>query len=36
MKKDNVNSIPKINIKFIYTKGGQIELESYIKYNYTK
>ena len=36
MKKDNVNSIPKININFIYTNGGQIELESYIKYNYTK
>jgi len=36
MKKDNVNSIPKITIKFIYTKGGQIELESFIKYNYSK
>ena len=36
MKKDKVNSLPRINIKFIYTKGGQIELESFIKYNYTK
>ena len=37
MKKDNSTfTIPKINIKFIYTKGGQIELESYIKYTYPK
>ena len=36
MKKDNVTSTPKINIKFIYTKGGQIELDSYIKYKYPK
>ena len=37
MKKDNSTSvIPKINIKFIYTKGGQIELESFIKYKYPK
>ena len=36
MKKDNSTSIPKINIKFIYTKGGQIELDSYIKYKYPK
>ena len=37
MKKDNATSnYPKINIKFIYTKGGQIELESVAKYNYPK
>ena len=36
MKKNNVTSMPKINIKFIYTKGGQIELESFIKYKYPK
>ena len=37
MKKDNATSLlPKINIKFIYTKGGQIELESFIKYKYPK
>ena len=34
MRKDNITDVPKINIKFIYTKGGQIELESYIKYKY--
>ena len=34
MRKDNITDTPKINIKFIYTKGGQIELESYIKYKY--
>ena len=37
MKKDNItNLMPKINIRFIYTKGGQIELESNIKYSYPK
>ncbi len=36
LKKNNNTSTPKINIKFIYTKGGQIELESYIKYKYPK
>ena len=36
MKKNNSTSTPKINIKFIYTKGGQIELESYFKYKYPK
>ena len=37
MKEDNAtNLMPKINIKFIYTKGGQIELESYIKYKYPR
>ena len=36
LKKNNSTSTPKINIKFIYTKGGQIELESYIKYKYPK
>ena len=36
MKKNNATSTPKINIKFIYTKGGQIELESYFKYKYPK
>ena len=36
MKKNNATSAPKINIKFIYTKGGQIELESYFKYKYPK
>ena len=36
MKKNNATSAPKINIKFIYTKGGLIELESYIKYKYPK
>ena len=37
MIKDNSTfSIPKINIRFIYTKGGQIELESFIKYKYPK
>ena len=37
MKEDNSTlTIPKINIKFIYTKGGQIELESYVKYTYPK
>ena len=37
MKEDNAtNLMPKINIKFIYTKGGQIELESYINYKYPR
>ena len=37
MKKDNSTfTIPKVNIRFIYTKGGQIELESNIKYKYPK
>ena len=37
MKKDNAtNLMPKVNIKFIYTKGGQIELESSIKYKYPR
>ena len=37
MKKDNItNLMPKITIRFIYTKGGQIELESNIKYSYPK
>jgi hypoxia up-regulated 1 len=37
MKDDNSTAtLPKINIRFIYTKGGQIELESYIKYKYPK
>ena len=37
MKKDNATSLsPKLNIKFIYTKAGQIELESFIKYKYPK
>ena len=36
MKKDNVTSLPKIKITFIYTKAGLIELESYIKYKYPK
>ena len=37
MKKDNSSfSIPKVNIRFIYTKGGLIELESFIKYKYPK
>ena len=37
MKKDNSTfTIPKINIRFIYTKGGQLELESFIKYKYPK
>ena len=37
MKDDNSTvTIPKINIRFIYTKAGQIELESYIKYKYPK
>ena len=37
MKKDNATfTIPKVNIRFIYTKGGQIELESSIKYKYPK
>ena len=37
MKQDNAtNLMPKVNIKFIYTKGGQIELESSIKYKYPR
>ena len=32
MKNDNITKIPKITLKFIYSKGGQIELESLIKY----
>ena len=32
MKEDNITTIPKITIKFIYSKGGQIELQSSIKY----
>ena len=36
MKKDNSTSTPKIYIKFIYTKGGQIELDSCMKYKYPK
>ena len=37
MKKNNAFSfIPKINIKFIYNKGGQIKLKSFIKYKYPK
>ena len=37
MKEDNsTNEMPKINIKFIYTKGGQIELEAIAKYKYPR
>jgi hypoxia up-regulated 1 len=36
MKKDNVTSMPKIKIQFIYTKAGLIELESLIKYKYPR
>ena len=36
MKQDNVTSLPKIKIQFIYTKAGLIELDSYIKYKYPK
>ena len=36
MKEDNVTSLmPHIKIRFIYTKGGQIELDSSIKYKYS-
>ena len=33
---NSTTTIPKINIKFIYTKGGQLELESSIKFKYPK
>ena len=36
MKKDNVTTMPKIKIQFIYTKAGLIELESLIKYKYPR
>ena len=36
MRKDNVTSLPKIKIQFIYTKAGLIELDSHIKYKYPK
>jgi len=36
MKKDNVTSLPKIKIQFIYNKAGLIELDSYIKYKYPR
>ena len=36
MKKDNVTSLPKIKIQFIYTKAGLIELDSYVKYKYPR
>ena len=36
MKKDNVTSMPKIKIQFIYTKAGLIELEALIKYKYPR
>ena len=36
MRKDNVTSLPKMKIQFIYTKAGLIELDSYIKYKYPR
>ena len=36
MKKDNVTTMPKIKIQFIYTRAGLIELESLIKYKYPR
>ena len=36
MKRDNVTSLPKIKIQFIYTQAGLIELESFIKYKYPR
>ena len=36
MRKDNVTSLPKMKIQFIYTKAGLIELDSYIIYKYPR
>ena len=36
MKKDNITSMPKIKIQFIYNKAGLIELEALIKYKYPR
>ena len=36
MKRDNVTSLPKIKIQFIYTQAGLIELDSFIKYKYPR
>ena len=32
MKNDNITTVPKITIRFLYSKGGEIDLESVIKY----
>ena len=36
MKNDNVSSIPKVNLKFKYGKGGQISLRAFASYNVDK